>query len=410
VSKKIFFVFLILISFVYLFLRLYQLPSLLGFHQDQGIHLLETKAMFDSQKISLVGPMVTSKSADGRNFFIGGNYYYVLGIVGLICRWNPLAITIFFIILEFLFYLFFIFFLKKKFSYFSVLLTFLFISISPYLVIHSRFFWNPHLLVPLSILAIFCLDKFLSQKKIKYLFLASFLWGFAFACHYSAVFWAIFFIFILLKNKNFLKLKNYFSILFGFFVGNLPFFIFEIRHQFYNLKTLFYVYTHSSQSGELTSHYFVFSLLIFIIFILLYFLNKLKNKNIYLFLVLSLILTIQFKIFKNYQPTDTIIGWNYSDQQKVANIISQNCPHNFNIAATMQGDTRFYDLRFLLTAKNCLPNGVKNYPESQKIFLVAKNDHSPESETVWEINSYKSFKITQKISINDKLNLYELTK
>ena len=50
----------------------------------------------------------------------------------------------------------------------------------------------------------------------------------------------------------------------GFFLGDLPFFLFEFRHQFYNLTTMFYIFTHSSQGGELTSHYFIFPLLIFL--------------------------------------------------------------------------------------------------------------------------------------------------
>jgi len=160
-NDKFFIIGLILISFLYLFVRLYHLNNLIGFRLDQGIHLLETKNMFDSKKISLVGPMVTSKSFMGRNFFIGANYYYVLGIIGLISNWSPLTVTILFILIEFVFYLFFIFFLKKKFNPFWALLTFPFLSLSPYLIIHSRFFWNPHLLIPLSILAILFSEKYL---------------------------------------------------------------------------------------------------------------------------------------------------------------------------------------------------------------------------------------------------------
>ena len=408
-SKKIFFVFLILISFVYLFLRFYHLDTLLDFRFDQGFFLLDSKSTIESPTIRLLGPP-TSKIFEGRQFFVGSNYYYLLGIVGQISQWDPLLITSFFIIFEFIFYLIFIFFLRQRFNPFCAFLVFFTIAISPYLVGHSRFFWNPHMLIPLSVITLISFDKFVQNKKYIYLLIASLCWGFAFACHYSAIFWAIFFIYFLIKSRLFLNLKSYIIILFGVFVGNLPFFIFEIRHNFYNLKTFIYVYTHSSQGGELTSHYFVFPLLIFTIFLLLFFLKKLPKSNIYLFLILSLITTIQFKIYPSYPSLGKIDGWSYSDQEKVANIISKNCPNNFNVAATMQGDTRAYDLRLLLTTKNCLPNQVENYPNSKKIFLIAKNDHTPETETVWEIDSYKPFKITQKIPLNDKLNFYELTK
>ena len=173
--KIIFIAGLILISFLYLFLRLYRLNDLIGFRLDQGIHLLETKTMFDTKKISLVGPLVTSKTFMGRQFFIGANYYYVLGIIGLIGQWNPLTITIIFMLLELGFYLFFIFFLKHKLNYFLALLVFLFISLSPYLITHSRFYWNPHLLIPLSILVLYFGDKYLLQKRFGYLLLTAFI-------------------------------------------------------------------------------------------------------------------------------------------------------------------------------------------------------------------------------------------
>lgn len=413
-KKTIFIIGMVLISCLYLFIRLYRLNDLIGFRLDQGIHLLETKSMFDSKKISLVGPMVTSKSFMGRNFFIGANYYYVLGIVGLISQWNPLTITIMFILLELVFYLFFIEFLKRKFNLFWAFLMFIFIAVSPYLVIHSRFFWNPHLLIPLSILVLLTSEKYLFKKQIKYLFLMAFFWGFAFACHYSAVFWGLFFIFWLIKSKQFKNLKNYLVIILGFLLGDLPWVIFELRHGFYNIKTLFYIFTHSSTGGELTSHYFVFSLLIFIIWFLFWGLSKLKNKNkanFILIIVLIFGFFIQNKIFANYAPLDNISGWNYAEQQKVANLIIENgCPKNFNVAATIQGDTRAYDLRYLLNLKDCNPMGVEEYPRTEKLFLVAPKERLPETETVWEVSSLGKFKINQKINLNSNVVFYELEK
>lgn len=414
-QKKLNFVFLFfltLISFVYLFIRFYHLSTLLDFRLDQSFFLLESKSTIQSPHLRLLGP-ATSKIFDGRQFFVGSNYYYILGIVGLISHWDPLITTIVFIILEFLFYLFFVFFLKQKFNSLWSLLIFFCLSISPYLVAHSRFFWNPHLLIPLSILTIYFLDKFLNQKKFLYLFLSAFFWGFAFSCHYSPIFWLPIFIYFLIKSKNFLKLISYIIIFFGIFIGDLLFFIFELRHQFYNLKTFIYVYTHSTQKGGLTSHYFVFPLLIFVIYFLLLSLSKIKNKTFANFLLLFnlIFLTVfQFKLYPNFPSFGVIKGWNYPDQLKVANLISQNCPTNFNIAATMQGDTRAYDLRYLLSLKNCQPLGVEDYPISQKLFLIAPNNRPPESETVWEVASFKPFKINQKIILNDQLIFYELNK
>ncbi|MDD4785279.1 MAG: hypothetical protein PHH12_02380 [Candidatus Shapirobacteria bacterium] len=412
--KIIFIICLVLVSFLYLFLRLNKIEELIGFRLDQGIHLLETKAMFDSKKIRLVGPMVTSKSFMGRNFFIGANYYYVLGIVGLIGQWNPMTITIIFILLEFIFYLFFIFFLKYKFNSFWALIIFGFITISPYLIIHSRFFWNPHLLIPLSILVLLLSEKYFLKKQLKYLFLMAFCWGFAFASHYSAVFWGLFFLLVIIKNKSYLNIKTYLSIIFGFLLGNLPFFIFEIRHGFYNIKTLWYVFINSSSGGDVTSHYFIFPLLIFLIFGLLFLISIIKNKiggNILLIVLMSGLYLLQFKFFNNYAPLDVIPEWNYGQQQKVADLIVKNgCPKNFEVAATVQGDTRAYDLRYLLNLRNCEPMEVEEYPRAERLFLVAPINRPPETETVWEVTSLGKFKINQQEKLNSNIVLYELEK
>lgn len=414
-NKKVFFVFgLVLISILYLFLRLYRLGDLLHFRMDQGVHLIETKSMWDLKKISLVGPMVTSKTFMGRQFFIGANYYYVLGIIGLIGKWDPLTITKIFIVLELGFYLFVIFFFKRKFGQTWSLLIFLFICLSPYLIGHSRFFWNPHLLIPLSILILYFGDKYLFKKQIKYIFLTAFFWGFGIACHYSAVFWGIFFVYLLVKSKQYLKIQTYLAIFWGVMLGDLPFFVFEIRHGFYNIKTLFFVVLNSNSRNEMTSHYFIFPLLVFGIYLSLIYIYKIKNKKsagLLIVVTLGAILWLQMNVFVSYAPLDVIEGWNYKEQQIVADLITKNgCPKNFEVATTIQGDTRAYDLRYLLNLKKCEPMGVEEYPRAERLFLVAPVDRPPETETVWEVSSLGKFKINRQEKITEKIVFWELEK
>lgn len=409
-KKNIFYIFLFLISFVYLFIRFYHFENLIEFRLDQGLHLLETKTMVDNRKIQLIGPMVTSKSLDGRNFFIGANYYYVLVIVGYFCGWQPLPITAVFVVIEFIFYLFFISWLQKKFGKEISLLTFLFIAVSPYLVIHSRFFWNPHLLIPLSILSIYFFDRFLTTNRNINIFISGFFWGFAFACHYTAAFWIIPFVVFFIRQRKIFKLKYLILLVAGFVLGDLPFIVFEFRHSFYNTKTMFYIFTNTTQAGDLTSHYFVFSLMIFILFAFLWFMKSKKYK-FYVITSLYFVLTIiQLIVFKNYRPLDAIPGWDFKTQNRVADMIAKNCPKNFNVAATMQGDTRFYDLRYLLNIRKCNPEGVEDYPKSKILYFLAPTDRLPDKESVWEVTSMKPFKVDQKVIINDYLVFYEISR
>jgi len=171
VNKKIVLslIFVIILSLIYLFPRLYQFEQNINFRYDQGLHLLETYEMVKSGQIRFVGPAVTSKTFEGRQFFIGPNYYYFLAILGVIFSWSVSKIILSLIFIELFFYLLFFYFIKKYFGFLPALITFVGISCSPYLIYHSSFFWNPHFLIPLSILLL------IFSKNI---FISSFLFGF----------------------------------------------------------------------------------------------------------------------------------------------------------------------------------------------------------------------------------------
>ena len=104
-------------------------------------------------------------------------------------------------------------------------------------------------------------------------------------------------------------------------------------------------------------------------------------------------------------------GWNYPTQLKVIDKILENgCPKNFNVATTNSGDTRAYDLRFLLKQKNCFPNPVDSYPYDKTLYLVAPVSRPPPTDTVWEVLSLRPFKIELTYSINKELVLYQLSR
>ena len=383
---------LIIFSLFYLFPRLYNIQNKLEFSYDQGFHLMDVFDMVKTHKIRLIGPEVTSKLFMGREFFIGPHYYYILTILGIISHWSPLTITILFVLLQWLFYLILVKYVFKFFGFLASLVVSCVVALSPYFVSNGRFFWNPHFIIPLSILFIIYFDN---------LFLASILWGMAFSFHYTALFWALPILISLIYKKRF-NLKNIFIIFCGFILGDLPFFIFELRHNFYNIKTILLVFTHTRGAvTEYSPHYFIYPLFILIVWGLLL-LSKKYKKPFYLLILL-------FLFFKSDPGLDQIKGWTYPEQLKVRDLILQNgCPQNYNIATTIQGDTRFHSLRFLLIQKKCPPNKEDDYSTNKLLYLVAPSNRPPETETVWEITSAKPFKIIEKHTINQDINLFLL--
>jgi len=410
-SKKIVYIVgLIILTGLYLFLRIYKFEEKTAFGLDQGLQLLESYKIIEYKKVPLIGPE-TSKTFLGKGFFIGPQYYYVLTILGILTKWNPISIDLILLFIELGFFLYFTIWIQKKYGTIEALTVFGFITFSKYFIMHSRFFWNPHFLLPLGILTIVFLDKYIQKNKIKYLAWFGIWWGIAFGFHYSAVFWVIPLFIVLLKNKKLWKWTTLIIPLF-FVLGDLPWFIFEIRHNFYNIKTILWVMIQPTSSEHLELYYFTHSLGAFAFWGVVGGLNKIKKNKILisLFLVLGISL-VQMQLINYPLPYKSPVGWNYLRQKEtISKILKNGCPDKFNIASTLSGDTRSYDLRFLLITKGCNPMEVEEYPKAETLFLVAPIDRPPETETVWEVSSLGKFKVNRQEKLTEKIVFWELEK
>lgn len=397
----------------YLWLRLNHFEERTTYHLDQGLHLLESYQMVEDKKIRLIGPMVSSKTFMERGFFIGPQYYYILAGLGLLTRWNPMAVNLILLLIELGFILYFVWWIGKKYGWTEAFGVFGLLTFSKYFIIHSRFFWNPHFLLPLGIAAVIFLDKYIQKNKGKYLLMVGFLWGLAFSFHYSAVFWSIPLVLILVKNKKLFD-KRIFLLPIGFILGDLPWFVFEIKHNFYNIKTMLVVMTKSTDRGEMESHYFTYPMVVFLLWLVIFFLKKIKTIKIKWLVIGTLTIFVclwQLILFKGNDPLGHPKNWNYiMIKRATEEILKNGCPKNFNIASTVSGDTRSYDLRFLLLSKGCRAMGVEEYPKSKRLFLVAPKERPPENESVWEVSVLKKFEIKEKILLGDDIYLYQLEK
>ncbi len=400
----------VILTVVYLFLRLNKFEERTTYHLDQGLHLLESREMVVNKDIRLIGPMVSSKTFMDRGFFIGPQYYYVLAFLGIITKWNPISIDVILLIIELGFILYFVDWIRKKYGKNEALIVFGLLTFSRYFIIHSRFFWNPHFLLPLGIMAGIILDKYIKKNKVKYLLGVGVLWGLAFSFHYSAVFWAIPLLILLLKTKKFWNKNTFIYLPIGFILGDLLWFVFEIRNNFYNIRTVLWVMSQAKNSGRMEPHYFAYPLIVFGLIAIANILSKIKRKKILLGLVLVIgISWLQVKLINDPIPLGHPIGWNYLVEKEIVNkILSNGCPKNFNVASTISGDTRSYDLRFLLTAKGCQPMGVEEYPRAEKLFLIAPVNRPAETETVWEVSSLDKFKVNKQEKIAENIVFWEL--
>jgi 4-amino-4-deoxy-L-arabinose transferase-like glycosyltransferase len=330
-------------------------------------------------------------------------------------------ITFFFIFVWFLAGLGIFYLTKKICGLLAGITAFGIFAACPYFVFFSRIIWNTALVPLVSVLFFTSLYQIKENKLAVWWFLAGLFLGLGLNFSHSTLIWFPvlgFFAFWQFKNKI-LKAKHLGMILAGFILGELPVLIFELRHQFYNTKTFIFFIKYGilegKTKGPVTDYHFIFAL--FPIFFLLWGkaiqliekkLNFTKAFFLSIILILSLAMTINW-----YQEWGTGMpkGWSLSKEEKVAKIICSDIGNqNFEIAETIDGDTRAYDLRFFLSFFGCPPLGVEDYQQADNLFLVTTQKRLPEKETVWEVKSLRPFKTIFKKDLGDELILFKLSR
>lgn len=104
-------------------------------------------------------------------------------------------------------------------------------------------------------------------------------------------------------------------------------------------------------------------------------------------------------------------GWNLNGVKKASRLIASDVPSGvaFNIAATIDGDTRAQPYRYLTEVYQKKPLGVENYPEASILYLISRDEQSMIYKyTVWEVESFQPFKIINSWPIQNGINLYKL--
>lgn len=374
---------------------------------DQGIFLLKSWDIYQNKEITLIGP-TASPIVYGHQFFQGPLIYYSIIFVMLICDWNVIMASYFLVFLNFLALIILYLTAKKIFNKKIAIITAIIFTFLPISINFSNFLWNPNFLLILTPVFIFLGTKSFASKKWWYL-----IWGiFGGIClqfHFQFVLILFFtFLFLILKKQEW---KNILLFIGGTGIGYSPLLVFDLRNNFYNIKTILEWLKFGGDEKIAVPIYYFLSFVPFVCLGLAWLMNKIRDKTLLILLLISLISYSFYTKINQKEALGMPNGWNYLLQEKtVEKIMKNGCPNNFNVASTISGDTRSYDLRFLLTAKNCKPMMVEEYPKAEKLFLIAPKNRSPETETVWEVQSLGKFKINQKIDLSSDIIFYQLDK
>lgn len=230
---------LIGITLVSLFFFLFRLQDTQLFMNDTARDTLRALRIWQGKELTLIGASASFSEKTAREIFFGSAYLYTAIAGMLVSGFSPLGAvipnTLLFTLSIPVFY-----FLARRFSkdkFFILLATALY-ALSPVTVTHARFFWNPNLLIPISVFFWYLTT---SSKESKHyvlkLLLSGILAGVMFNFHYFAAIPIFLFGLYLLISRKFDELIYQG---FGFFLGSLPLIIFELRNNFYLINAFIY--------------------------------------------------------------------------------------------------------------------------------------------------------------------------
>ncbi|MCJ7805511.1 hypothetical protein MUP46_02615 [Patescibacteria group bacterium] len=413
-KHKVVLIVFFLITVLSLAAHFWNYKTLVNFHLDPPAHLMGARDMADSGKISLIGPNITSKEVMGREFFLGPFYYYVLAILGVLTHWNVLIISGFFTSLWLAAFILLFSWLYKKFGGLIAILVYTLLSFFPLFIPISRQIWNPHFIPLFGILFLLFLVE---RKKNIHYFLAGFFWGLGLNVHYATILWApiaAFFVIDDIRLKRF-HLRSWLILILGVTLAEFPLILFELRHNFYNLNTIIFQVRYGSLSsgyGFGFWWYYAIPLLPAAAFLAAFLLDKIRKSRFFNIIVALLaILSVYFFIGDFGLQGQRVIypsGWTISRQKEAAQFIIQDKEKDFEVAETINSDTRALDMRWWLRMANVRVMDVTQYDKAPVLYLVTSSKRPPETETVWEVSSLRPFKIEFKKDLGANLFLYKL--
>lgn len=162
------------------------------------------------------------------------------------------------------------------------------------------------------------------------------------------------------------------------------------------------------------SHYLLPFLMLLLIIIPVFLTYIKPNRLMWIicsfFLGLNLIIT--FSGLNNNHGYFMPDGWSLKKIDQTAGIISESASShpNFNVASLLDGDTRTYPLRYMLSLTNQPVQDFTSYPQNDYLYVVGKDAKQITDSKVWEINSLRPFRIEKEWQVGDGVTLYLLSR
>lgn len=233
---------------LFCFFRFYNLDKRIAFGWDQEQYTTQVRQLVKEHKPVLIGPRVNND----KGFFLAPYFTYLITPFFLATNLHPWAILYFLIFFNFLFFLISYYLIKSVFNEYFAFLFLTIWAINPLLAGYDTVAWWP-VWIPLGVIFTWwLLHKIYHQKSFLWWGILGLSLGLFFNMHFQFVLVMIFagiFLVSIIKTKKPAVYK--FILLLGAFVLMFtPLLIFDLRHDFLNIKLFFGFVTQNHTSAK----------------------------------------------------------------------------------------------------------------------------------------------------------------
>lgn len=232
-SQYIYLSILLFILLLGAFLRFYKIREYMTFLGDEGRDMLVVKRMIIDHKFTLLGPITSVGS-----IYMGPIYYYFMAPFLWLWRMDPVGPSIMVAIIS-VFTIALLYKLGAEFfdPFIGLLSSFIY-AISRLTIIYGHSSWNPNVVPFFALLIIYCLLKVIVKKKYRWLIVAGLSLGVLIQLHYVTLMFIPIILVSLFLIRFRVPIRYYLMSIVGFMVSYSPFLLFELRHNFVNLQSV----------------------------------------------------------------------------------------------------------------------------------------------------------------------------
>lgn len=394
--------------------RFYNFPNRVTFWSEQARSLI-VSGNYIKEKFSLLGQEYFREDSNGHILYSGALFNYLLVPLLIISNYRPVTITVFFALLN-LFTGFVIYWaIKRLYSVKLAILSLVLFLFNDFMIYHSLFIWNYNFLPIIGILTFYFSILNYRKPSTKNIFLLGLLSGIGISLQFLFILIALpVLVFNVWRNKKYVVSVALFVL--GMALGNLPMLLFDLRHNFYHLRTLtqYLIDTLQGKSGASFSYYYLLPFWPVFALIGAWLIKKILRLNVVIGIVVLLLyfyfnLTSVRVLFNG--PTGMPKGITVSDIDKASIAIANDTKSDFNVSEVLDFDKRAYVLRYFVEYEyGKKPLGVTEYPNLKLLYVLAQTEYNFDKSDIWEIKSGGSYNVTMLTDVGRGYAIYKLTK